>query len=420
MSILRNALAIAGKELQVLFKDKGNLAVLFLMPLVLSSIMMGPQRVVRTAGETAPDEEPALQIEAYLVNEDSGPYGAQVAEGLKGISTLALQTIETAAEADRLVAEGERSAAIVIPAGFSDDIDAYVPTEVQVILDPTQGEASGIVAGIAGSVAGEIAVLGEIQYGIRAVLSETGAFDKLSPDAQAAVQAQTLGIIWMQAQEMRQNPIVAVKSRELESEEEMPEWNPFSYSTAGFTVMFAFFLIGIIAESLLKEQESGAFRRLLSSPLRRGSIILGKILAYMVIVFLQVAMMFAVSNLLYDMPLGSSFLGMLVLTVTVALAASALGLMIGSLVDSSKKAGNAGTLLGFVLMLLGGCIYPTFWREGFLKYVALATPHAHAVMGYMELMTGDGGLVGILPYAGVLLAMAAVFFGVATARLKFE
>ena len=420
MSFLMNALAMAGKELKVLLKDKGALAVLFLLPLLFSAIMGGPQKMLSDVGETGPGEEPALQIEAYLVNQDSGPYGAQVADALSAITMLDIEALDTAEEADQLVADGERPAAIIIPASFSAQIDAYVPTEIRLIVDPTEEGASSIVSGIAEKAASSVEMLGEIQYGIRTVMIESGVYDQLEPRALAAIQAQTLGVIWAQAQEIRQNPVIRVESKNLAGEEVLADWNPFSYLTPSFTVMFSFFLVGFVAEALLKEKESGAFRRLLSSPMQRGSIIAGKLLAYMAVVFLQVLVMFTVGNVLYDMPLGDSLVGVLVLTLALALAAASLGLMIGSLFGTSKTAGNAGTILGFVLMIIGGCIYPTFWEEGMVFYLSQLTPHAHAIDGYFKLMAEGAEVGAVLPDIGIMIGMAAAFFGIAMWRFKFE
>ncbi len=420
MNDLMNALAVAGKDLKVLFKDKGNLAVLFALPIMFSLIVAGPHRFQSDTAEAGPDEEPTIQIEVFLVNQDSGPYGSQLADGLESVAMLMIEVLDSADEADLRVADSERSAAIIIPADFSAKIDAYELTQVEVLVDPTQADAGNIVAGVADSVAAEIAMLGEIQYGIRAVLAQSGAFVDLDPAAQAAVQMQTFGVIWTQAQEIRHNPIISVASTDLEGEEESGEWNPFAYSTAGFTVMFNFFLVGIIAESLLKEKESGALRRLLSSPMRRGSIIAGKVLAYMIIVFLQVLVMFTFGNLMYDMPLGTSIAGLLVLTLALALTSSSMGLMIGALADTSKKASNVGIILGFVLMIVGGCIFPTYSQPGFIGMLARLTPHAHAIMGYVKLMMEGAGAVAVLANAGVLLGMTVVFFAVATWRLRFE
>ena len=55
-----------------------------------------------------------------------------------------------------------------------------------------------------------------------------------------------------------------------------------------------------------------------------------------------------------------------------------------------------------------------------LSYFLAATPHAHALMGYLKLMTEGAGVVEVLPNIGVLVAMAVVFFGIAQWRFRYE
>jgi ABC-2 type transport system permease protein len=112
--------------------------------------------------------------------------------------------------------------------------------------------------------------------------------------------------------------------------------------------------------------------------------------------------------------------GIVVLTLALALTAASLGLMIGSLFGASKTAGNAGTILGFVLMIIGGCIYPTFWEEGMVFYLSQLTPHAHAIDGYIKLMAEGAGVGAVLPNIGIMIGMAAAFFGIAMWRFRFE
>jgi hypothetical protein len=79
---MRNALAVAWKELQLLWKDKGELVVLFLMPIMFASIIASAFGGSGTPG-----------IHVYLVNQDTGPYGRQIEETLSGISALRLEKL---------------------------------------------------------------------------------------------------------------------------------------------------------------------------------------------------------------------------------------------------------------------------------------------------------------------------------------
>ena len=424
MNAVKHSLAIARKDFKIFIKDRGEVGVFFVMPLLFALIFGGPSRLA--GGMADPNSADAPVVSAYVVNEDTGPYGAQVAAALRDIRMLRLRRLLTVDDADEKVADGEAPAAIIIPADFSQRINANQPTKIRVIQDPTQQEEAGLVSVSMNAALAEIAVRAEIEYGIRAVLEKTGALEGADPEAARALRAQTMGAIWATVQKMRQNPLIGVRSENLagETAESEAQANAFSYFMPMFATMFAFFLVGNMAEAILKEKEAGSFRRLLAAPIQRASLIAGKMVAYMVVVCLQMVVMLGVGNLLFDMPLGRAPLGLVLLTLGVALASTALGMLVGALARSSKQAGMIGLVLGFVLLGAAGftpgasiAARPT---EGFQYYLAQATPHAHAFDGYVKLMVDEVGVADILPNLGVLIGFAVVFFLVAMSRFRFE
>jgi ABC-2 type transport system permease protein len=404
----------------IMLRDKGALAVLFLLPLLFATINGAASQTMMQMLQGSPEGEDPVEVTAYLVNSDAGEYGAIVAGALETVSMLNLIEADSVEWADQQVAEGKQTAAIVIPADFSEMIDASEPTRVLVIADPAQEIIAGIITGIVNQAVAEVDVLGELRYGIRAVLDQAGTLEGATPELRQAAEAQTLGVLWTAVQEMRLAPVIEVKSEDLAGQEIETDWNPFGFTIPSFAVMFAFFLVGFIAERLLLEKEGGALRRLLASPIRRGSIIGGKMLAYVALVFLQFIVMFSVGMIFFDMPLGDSFLGLFLLTLATALAAVTLGLMIGALSKTSGQAGNLGTVLGFILMAVGGCLTPWFRGEGFMATLSRLTPHAWALDGYMKLMLDGLGLVDVLVSIVALIGFAAIFFLVAMWRFKFE
>jgi ABC-2 type transport system permease protein len=199
-----------------------------------------------------------------------------------------------------------------------------------------------------------------------------------------------------------------------------------------FSSMFAFFLVGFMGESILREKEAGSFRRLLAAPIHRGTVIAGKMLAFVGVVFLQMLLLFGIGNLAFQMPLGKSPLGILALTLALALAATGLGMVVGSVARTGKQAGNIGMLLGFVLFLTsgsmaggsitieGGTAAVNFGSEGLRFYLSQLTPHTHAHSAYTKLMLGGAGLADVAPSIGALLGFAAIFFLVAVWRFRFD
>ncbi|MBN1660964.1 MAG: ABC transporter permease [Anaerolineae bacterium] len=408
-------LAIAVKEIQVLLRDKGSLAVLFLLPLLFAVVLGMPSQLAMKASEG----EEGLVVTTYLVNEDSGPYGAQIVAALEEVSMLDLVVVDTQAGADRRIADGEAPAAVVIPADFSARIDAGESVLVTVLADPAQGAPAGIVTGIVNQIVGELATIGELRYGVRAVLAQSGAAGA-SPQQMQAVEAQVFSLLASEVQALRQEPAVTLTVEDMEGSAAAEPWNPFSYYMPSFAVAFSFFLVGFIAARLLEEKELGTFRRLLISPMRRGSIIAGKVLAYMSVVFAQALVLLGIGALAFDMPLGSSPLGLFLIALVTALAASSLGLLIGAVSRTSGQADNLGTLLGFILMAAGGCVYPFFREGGVMAAISRLTPHAHALEAYMRLMSDGYGLAQVLPHILIVAGFAALFFAAAMWRFRME
>ncbi len=420
---------MARKDLKILIKDRGQLAVLFAMPLLLAVMFGGPYALMDiTVGSGG---ESNLSIKAYVVNEDPGPYGEQVEAVLRGVGPLRVLSSRTVDRADEWVADGEAAAAIIIPADFSARIDGNQPTSVELIKDPTQQAESQIVAGILNEALTELSVRAEVEYWIRAVHEKTGILEQAEPELFRAAQAQTMGTVWTAVQEIRQNPAIAVQSEDLAGEQRVLTIGGFAFAGYApmFATMFAFFLVGTMAESIVKEREAGSFRRLLAAPIHRGSVITGKMLAYIVVVFLQMLLLFGIGYAVFGMPLGDSPLGLLGLTLALALAATGLGVLLGSVARTSKEAASIGLVLGFVLFFASGSLGSMstsgeidvgFRSEGFRFYLSQLTPHAHALDAYFKLMLEGDGLIDILPNILALLGFAACFFLLGLWRFRYD
>jgi ABC-2 type transport system permease protein len=420
MMNIRYTLSVAWKEIQVFARDRGGLAMLFLFPIILSSVQGGANVMMAAEGET-----PSILLHVGLVNEDSGAFGGEVSKAIQSIDVLEVETFERDVEAEQKVAEGEAAAAIVIPADFSEKIDAYMPVTIEVIVDPAQPESVSIITGIMNQVFTEVTIWGEVQYGIRTVLENSGLLDGATPEQKAAVGAQNLGVIMTRLNEMRRNPAIEVISEDLQGEVAEGGIMAFvSYVYAAYIVLFIFFVVGSCAESIQDEREMGTLRRLVAAPIPRGAVIGGKMLGFMIIPCLQAVLLFAIGNLFFDVPLGQSPAGLIVLTIVVAGVSTSLGLLLATLVQSKKQAGDMGTLLGFVLGFAGGAIpiAPLLMTrmEGPMSILSRIVPHANAIEAYYRLVAENASLMDILPEIGILVGMILIFLMIAVRRFKFE
>lgn len=419
MKSIYYTLSVAGKEIRLILSDRGALAVLLLLPILLGSLFAGLNLML------ASDEgDPNILLDVILVNEDPGTFGSEVAKSVSAIDQLKVKHSNTVSSAEQRVAEGEVAAAIIIPADFSELIDSYTPTQIEVIIDPAQAETASIVTGIMNQVVAEITIWGEIQYGIRTIMAESDLLAEANPEQLRGIEAQNLGVIMTQLNELRRNPAIAVISENIEGASLKGGIELFiTFLFPAFTVMFIFFIVGTESASLLHEREVGTLRRLLAAPLPRWTVIAGKMLAYGLLVCVQVVILFTLGYLAFDISLGRDPFALVVITLAVAFVAVSMGILVAAFAKSAKQADNIGMILAFVFAGIGGAFPtwpPMFRSEGFIGILSKFTPHAHALEGYYSIMAENAGFVQILPQLGFLLLMGLVFFLIAAWRFKFE
>ena len=419
MKAIYYTLSVAGKEIRLILNDRGTLAILLLLPILLSSLFAGLNSMA-----ASDEENPNILLDVNLVNDDTGGFGGEVAKSILSIDELNVETLDTVAEAEQQVIEGQVAAAIIIPSDFSAKIDAYTPTAIEVIVDPAEPEGASIVTGIMNQVVAEVTIWGEVQYGIRTIIEESELLVDFSPEEQRAVEAQNLGVIMTQLNELRRNPAIAVISENLEGVKVEGGIGLFlTYLFPAFTVMFIFFIVGTSSSSLLQEREAGTLRRLLAAPIPRWTVIAGKMIAYGLLVCMQVVILFTIGYILFDITLGQSPLALVTITILVAFVAVSLGMLVAAFARTAKQAENVGMILAFVFAGIGGAfpLWPPIFRaEGFVGILSKFTPHAHALEGYYSVMAENAGFTQILPQLAVLLVMGLVFTLIAIWRFKFE
>ncbi|MGW8225338.1 MAG: ABC transporter permease [Anaerolineales bacterium] len=419
MKSINDILAVAGKELRLLVADRGLLAILLLLPILLGSLFAGLNLMLATE-----EGDPNILLDVILVNQDSGTFGSEISKSIQAIDQLNVTIIDTVEAAEQQVSEGKVAAAIIIPADFSQKIDSYTPTEIEVIIDPAQAETASIVAGIMNQVAGEVTIWGEIQYGIRTILGESEVMAQASPEELRGIEAQNLGVIMTQLNELRRNPAISVLSEDLEGVQVQGGIELFiTFLFPAFTVMFIFFIVGSESSSLLQEREAGTLRRLLAAPIPRWTVVAGKMLAYGLLVCLQVTILFTLGYVAFDISLGSDPLALIVITILVAFVAVSMGMVVAAFAKTSKQADNVGMILAFVFAGIGGAFPtwpPMFRSEGLIGTLSKFTPHAHALEGYYSVMAENAHLSQIFPQLGFLFLMGVVFFLIAVWRFRFE
>jgi ABC-2 type transport system permease protein len=198
------------------------------------------------------------------------------------------------------------------------------------------------------------------------------------------------------------------------------EYDPRSNSSAGQMITWVFIpLIGISA-AFAYERQRGTLRRLLTTPTGKGTYLLGSILGNVFWALVQMTLLVTFGALVMKVNWADDPAALAVMMTASALAAAALGTMLGTFVKTDSQASGLSIMLGMVMALLGGCWYPIELFPQVVRNIVKVLPTTWAMQGMLDILLRGEGVVGILPVAGVLLGFAAVFFVIGIWRFKYE
>jgi ABC-2 type transport system permease protein len=412
--MIQQILSTTWKDLKILFKDIGGMAVLFLMPLMFIIVMSTAlQGLFDTSADTQPRRLP-------VVNLDRGEYAAQVIAALGDIDGIEVETAwedETLTRelAEALIADGECSVVVFFPADFSEQIEARTENDdvmatIELVADPATSvqfiaPIQGMVFGVAERVAETEVAQARIAVDLERAFAQIPAEVRPASD-QLAIEMDGASVVALEQ--------VAPAEMNISIHPDTYQQN-----VPGYTVLGVFFIVGAMASSILAEKREGTFRRLLVAPLPRSILLAGKILPYYLVNLIQIAIMFGAAHLLFGMAFGDPA-ALAAISMALAAAATGLGIMIAALGKTDAQSSGLTALLTLTLSALGGCLMPTFIMPSFLQTLSQFTPHAWAMQGFQDVLVRGYGLAGILPEAGVLLGFAAVFFLIGVWRFKFD
>jgi ABC-2 type transport system permease protein len=411
-------LSIALKDMQILFKNRGRIIELFLLPLIFIIGFIG----LAFAGQGA-EEDSSLTL--VTVNLDGG--GAEAAEfitNLEGSGGLKPIVFHSEGEARAQLENGDIRRFLIIPADFSAGVgDGRTTTLRLVDQKASEPESQSVLRAVEG-VARDMA----LQQQIFASIEQLGEMQAANPDArQVFTTENAIAQARSQFERAKTQPLIAVKETLPESmAEREEELNFISLAVPGWAVLFLFLTAQATARSIYDEKKIGSFHRLLAAPISKSSLLGGKMLPNFMTVILQTIVIFGASLIVLpligagNMALGNSPLAFTLLVLAIALCSTALGIAIAALARTEAQIGGISSVVLWVAGMLGGAIIRLYLINDFLATVSKFTPQYWAIIGFDDLLARGGGLADITDSLLALLVFTVVFLLIGLWRFDFD
>ena len=185
--------------------------------------------------------------------------------------------------------------------------------------------------------------------------------------------------------------------------------NSVQHNVPAWTIFAMFFIVIPLTGNLVKERDSGTGIRLKIMPGNYLHVMGSKTAVYLLVCLLQMVMMLLVGvYLLPEMGLPSLDLGphkpaILLMGLSIGLAATGYGVLIGTVATTHEQAATFGSVSVIILAALGGLWVPVFMMPNFMQVMSSFSPLNWGLQGFYRIFLHGEGMLGVWKYAGWLL-----------------
>jgi ABC-2 type transport system permease protein len=382
---VRAIAAIAVNEIRLVSRDR--LALVFIVAL--------PAAIIFIIGSAFGSMD---SFTVGVVDRDGTAASRDLVAALDGGEGISVDTFGSEDALRREVRSGTVGAGIVVPDGYGAALARPEGTTVDLVADPSSAAAAATQAAVRAAV-GDAAV----RLAAARTASEATGTD---PDRARELTDEVAGEL----------PLAGVRT-ETVGEGEAATLGSFSYTAPSNLVLFTFINSLVAGSFLANERRQGITRRMLATPHGTGTILAGIGAARLLLALLQSALIVGIGSLLFGVDWGDP-VGATLLVVLFACVATAVALLVGSIVEEPDQAQAAGVPIAIALGMLGGCMWPLEVVPPVMRAIGHVAPHAWAMDGWVALIFDGEGVGGIVPQLAVLAGFALVLGLLARTRLR--
>ncbi|MFZ2257016.1 MAG: ABC transporter permease [Clostridiaceae bacterium] len=366
---IKRILAIIKKEFAQIRRDKRTIAIIILMP-IMELLLFG------YAASTSVDHIPTV-----ILNNDIGIESRELMDNLTNSQYFDLNyNAVNMAEVQKCVDEGYAKAGFVIPPEYSDDIKNGKTGKIQLIVDGTDPTTAQTI-----------------------LSSANGVIQSMS----VQIIQETLGTPMPQPLELR--------SRVWYN----PDMSSIRFNIPG--------LIGVILQtvtlmltsfSIVRERERGTMEQLIVTPITNMELMIGKIIPYVIIGFVDIVLALALSTFWFRVPIAGSITLLLLFSIVFLFGALGVGLLISIISKSQLQAMQLSMFMIMPNLLLSGYMFPRAAMPDLIRGISNFLPLTYFINVLRGIILKGNTFSQLYQEFFILLGFGVLFLFLATIKFK--
>ncbi|HEV2692828.1 MAG TPA: ABC transporter permease [Verrucomicrobiae bacterium] len=162
-------------------------------------------------------------------------------------------------------------------------------------------------------------------------------------------------------------------------------------------VMLTMTMVMITALAITRERERGTMENLLSTPVRPGEVILGKMIPYIMVGYVQVFLILLAAKFLFDVPILGSIPLLLVLVFMFIVAHLAVGITFSTVAKNQLQAMQMAMFFFLPSLLLSGYMFPFRGMPGWAQVIGECLPLTHFLRIVRGILLKGNGITEVAP-----------------------
>jgi len=174
----------------------------------------------------------------------------------------------------------------------------------------------------------------------------------------------------------------------------------------------------LTAFAIVRERENGTIEQLNVTPLRRGELIVGKLIPYIIISYAQVILVLVTAVVVFSMPIRGNLLLLLALTALFLMFSLGIGLFISTISRTQFQAMQASVMILLPSIILSGFIFPVESMPKVAQWIAAILPLTYYLRIVRGIVVKGIGMEYLWQDTVILAAMGVLTLVIASSRVR--
>jgi ABC-2 type transport system permease protein len=183
-------------------------------------------------------------------------------------------------------------------------------------------------------------------------------------------------------------------------------------------VVLTMTMVVITALAITRERERGTMENLLSTPVRPFEVMLGKIIPYIVVGYIQLTLILLAAHLIFEVPLIGSIPLLYAVSFLFISASLAVGITFSTLAKNQLQAMQMAFFFFLPSILLSGFMFPFRGMPEWAQWIGSVLPLTHFLQIVRGILLKGNGLFEIAPELGSLTLFFVIVMAIGVKRYR--